>query len=86
MTGKEHFTQSEHVILSGLGIDFADDAIWLSSSCDFNIGVRRFYHNAERDKYFNKVIKWISEEQFANGAGEPKIDGDVYTWEMEVAE
>lgn len=86
MTGKEHFTQSEHVILSGLGIDFADDAIWLSRSCDFNIGVRRFYHNAERDKYFNKVIKWISEEQFANGAGEPKIDGDVYTWEMEVSD
>lgn len=98
--------------------------------------------NAERDKYFNNVIKWISEEQFAtdgkleigkeceasdNGedwfvrffAGKsakqlgeprylaywydnlgylirykyvrplasfvrPKIDGDVYTWEMEV--
>ena len=141
MTGKEHFTQSEYVILSGFGIDFADDAIWLSSSRDFNIGVRRFYHNAERDEYFNNVIKWISEEQFATGrkleigkeceasdngedwfvrffAGKsakqlgeprylaycydnlgylirykyvrplasfvrPKIDGDVYTWEME---
>ena len=100
--------------------------------------------NAERDKYLEKVIKWISEEQFATGGkleigkeceasdngddwfvrffagksakqlGEPrylaywydnlgylirykyvrplasfvrpKIDGDVYTWEMEVSE
>lgn len=100
--------------------------------------------NAERDKYFNNVIKWISEEQFATGGKleigkecmvslfdyideeywvmgrllailpkhirrryiiqskndkglatsweyarplssfvRPKIDGDVYTWEME---
>ena len=100
-----------------------------------------FSDNAERDEYFNNVIKWISEEQFATGGkleigkeceasdngenwfvrffagksakqlGEPrylaywydnlgylirykyvrplgsfvrpKIDGDVYTWEME---
>ena len=100
--------------------------------------------NAERDKYFNNAIKWISEEQFATGGkleigkeceasdngedwfvrsfagksakqlGEPrylaywydnlgylirykyvrpiasfvrpKIDGDVYTWEMEVSD
>ena len=83
MTGKEHFTQSEHVILSAFGIDFADDAIWLSCSCNINIGVRRFYHNAERDEYLDKVVKWISDEQFTGYAGEPKIDGDVYTWEME---
>lgn len=145
MAGKEHFTPSEHVALWGLGIDFADEAIRLSRSCDINIGgIRLFNHNAERDRYLNKVVKWISEEQFATGgklevgkkceasddnedwvrrifAGEadeqfgeprflalglestlmlrrwryvrplassvrPKIDGDVYTWEMEVAE
>ena len=108
---------------------------------DTAIGVIRFSDNAERDKYFNNAIKWISEEQFATGGkleigkeceasdngedwfvrffagksakqlGEPrylaywydnlgylirykyvrplasfvrpKIDGDVYTWEME---
>ena len=111
---------------------------------DTTIGFIRFSDNAERDKYFNNAIKWISEEQFATGGkleigkeceasdngedwvvrsfagksakqlGEPrylaywydnlgylirykyvrplasfvrpKIDGDVYTWEMEVAE
>ena len=111
---------------------------------DTAIGFIRFSDNAERDKYFNNAIKWISEEQFATGGkleigkeceasdngedwvvrsfagksakqlGEPryiaywydnlgylirykyvrplasfvrpKIDGDVYTWEMEVAD
>lgn len=143
MTGKELFTPSGHVALWGFGIDFSDEVIRLSRSCDINIGIRRFNHNAERDEYLNKVIKWISEEQFAeNGKLEvgklcdvsddnkdwrrrtllavlpksyftkyiasenysdfkwcswkyarplascvcPKIDGDVYTWEMEVAE
>lgn len=143
MTGKEHFTPSKHVALWGLGIDFADDAIWLSRSCNLDIGGSRFYHNDERDRYLNKILKWISEEQFSS-PGEfevgklyafkykkdnpvkffgrlltilpenvesryiveapfqkkgweafevacppyvsPKIDGDVYTWEMEVAE
>lgn len=143
ITGKEHFTPSEHVVLSASGIDFAEAAIWLSCSCNINIGVRRFYHNDERDKYLDKVVKWISEEQFAtsgklevgkmcevsddnkcwqsrillailperydyrfitNAAGyktrwlswlyarpvkscvQPTIDGDVYTWEMEVSD
>lgn len=143
MTGKEHFTLSEHVALLASGIDFADAAIWLSRSCNFNIGVRCFRDNAERDEYLDKVIKWISEEQFAT-QGEfevgklyafkykrdnpvkffgrllailpenvesryiveapflkkgweafevacppyvsPKIEGSVYTWEMEVTE
>lgn len=67
MTGKEHFTPSEHVALWGLGIDFADEAIWLSRSCDINIGIRLFNHNAERDEYLNKVVNWISEEQFSTG-------------------
>ena len=115
-----------------------------NSEYDTTIGFIRFSDNAERDKYLNNVIKWISEEQFATGGkleigkeceasdngedwvvrsfagksakqlGEPrylaywydnlgylirykyvrplasfvrpKIDGDVYIWEMEVAE
>lgn len=141
MTGKEHFTSSEHVILSSFRIDFADDAIWLSRSCDLNIGARLFYHNDERDRFLNKVVKWISTEQFSSPEEfevgklyafkykkdnpvkffgrlltilpenvesryiveapfqkkgweafevacppyvSPKINGDVYTWEMEV--
>lgn len=143
MAGKELFAQSEHIILWCLGVDFAGEAIRLSRSCDINIGAKRFYHNDERDEYLDKVVKWISEEQFAeNGSLEvgklcdvsndnkdwqkrillailpesyfskyiasvkygdfkwcswkyarpigscvqPKIDGDVYTWEMEVAQ
>lgn len=147
MTGKEHFTLSEHVALLASGIDFADAAIWLSRSWNFNIGIRCFRDNAERDEYLDNVIKWISEEQFATGGKleigkpcmvslfndideedwvmgrllailpehirrryiiqskndkglatsweyarplasfvRPKIDGDVYTWEMEVSE
>lgn len=143
MAGKELFTPSEHVVLSGFGIDFADDAVWLSRSCDLNIGARLFYHNDERDCYLNKILKWISEEQFSSPEEfevgkayafkfsknnpvkffgrlltilpedvksryiveapfqkkgwiafevacppyvSPQIDGDIYTWEMEVGD
>lgn len=111
-----------------------------NSAYDTAIGCIRFNGNAERDEYLDKVVKWISEEQFATDRkleigkaclfsddmkdwhtgkyagkcaeqlGEPrfleldgnvsiirwryvkprysmlKIDGDVYTWEMEVAQ
>lgn len=110
---------------------------------DYSIKTIRFNNNVARDEYLNNVIKWISEEQFAeNGKLEvgklcdvsddnkdwrrrtllavlpksyfskyiasenysdfkwcswkyarplascvqPKIDGDVYTWEKEVAD
>lgn len=114
---------------------------------DYSIKTIRFNNNVARDEYLDKVIKWISEEQFSTGRkleigkecmvslfddidGEdwvmgrllailpehirrryiiqskndkglatsweyarplasfvrPKIDGDVYTWEMEVSE
>lgn len=114
------------------------------SACDYDVSAKSFKDNAVRDKYFQKAIKWISEEQFKTGGkleigkeceasddgkdwfvrffagksakrlGEPrylafwdnnlgylmrykyvrplgsfvrpKIDGDIYTWEMEVAE
>lgn len=46
---------------------------------DYSIKTILFNDNAERDEYLNNVIKWISEEQFAQV--KPKIDGDVYTWE-----
>lgn len=105
------------------------------------ISLITFVSNAARDEYLEKVIKWISEEQFATkgkleigercefsdngnewfsghfggkcakqlgeprllavgsdilvrykyarpvgGCVQPKIEGDVYTWEMEAAE
>ena len=52
---------------------------------DFSVRTIRFNGNAERDEYLNNVIKWISEEQFADSR-KLKIDGDVYTWEMEVSD
>ena len=78
MTGNELFTPSKHVALWGLGMDFADEAIWLSRSCDINIVARRFYHNDERDRYLNKVVKWISEEQFSS-PGEFEV-GKLYAF------
>lgn len=118
----------------------SDDSVWL---CPIQVvKTRLFESNTARDEYLQKVIKWISEEQFAeNGSlevgklcdvsddnkdwrkrillailpesyfskyiasakysdfkwcswkyarpigscAQPKIDGDVYTWEMEVA-
>lgn len=32
---------------------------------DFSVRTIRFNGNAERDEYLDKVVKWISEEQFA---------------------
>ena len=47
----------------------------------------RFDSNAERDAYLQKMLGWISKEQFGGG-GKPindclKIDGEIYTWETE---
>ena len=110
------------------------------NSYDLQVSTLDFDDNAERDKYLEDVVKWISAEQFAMGRklkigeaclfsddgkdwhsgeyagkcarqlGKPrflaldgdvsltrwkyvkplygalKVDGDVYTWEMEVAE
>lgn len=121
----------ERIYLRGADLNLHNT---ISTSTDYS-------DNAERDKYFNNVVKWISTEQFATGGkleigkeceasdngedwfvrvfagksakqlGEPrylaywydnldyliryryarplgsfvrpKIDGDVYTWEME---
>lgn len=115
-----------------------DDRVWI---CPIQVvKTRLFESNTARDEYLDKVIWWISEEQFSIGRkleigekclfsddrknwisgnyagkcakqlGEPrfleldsdisltrwkyvkslygslKIDGDVYTWEMEVSE
>lgn len=61
----------------------SDDSVWL---CPIQVvKTRLFESNTARDEYLNNVIKWISEEQFATG-GKLEIDGDIYTWEMAVAQ
>lgn len=145
--GTASFEWFKHTKFEAFHIDFAYDCVWLGRYPNGNVAVRNFDSNAARDEYLNKVVKWISEEQFAtkgkleigrecevcdypdleNGRWEkrkllailpaqmkyryitestdscrdfwywtyarpidsciqPKIDGDVYTWEMEVGE
>lgn len=135
--------EDNHVIFHQNGIDFADEAVWISKSNSPRVAVRMFDSNDERDKYLDKVVKWISKEQFAtsgklevgklcevssdgihwdlrkrkllavlpenyddrfitqlvdnedewigwqcarpvNSCVQPTIDGDIYTWKMEV--
>ena len=144
---KGKFASGKHTRISASPELECGDTLYLrgcSSLCDFRVCLKSFKDNNERDEYLEKVIKWISGEQFAMGgmlevgkkceasddnedwvrrifAGEadeqfgeprflalglesslmlrrwryvrplassvrPKIDGDVYTWEMEVAE
>lgn len=85
--GRKFFERSENVGFLGYGVDFAESAVFISvSPAPFTKGlsVKYFDSNDERDEYFDKVVKWISEEQFAQS--KPKIDGDVYTWETELAQ
>ena len=68
------FRDSEHVC-TGFP-ELCCDRIYL---CDKeergNLGVfvRSFEANAERDEYLKNVIRWISEEQFAEGSEELKV-------------
>lgn len=142
---KGQFELSEHIALTKYGVDFAREAVYISPKTTQEmhaIGREYFKTDGERDEYLNKVVKWISEEQFpatgkleigkecevssnkedwdcrifagktakqlgepryiAFGVGgdylvrwkyarsigscvQPKIEGDVYTWEMEVS-
>ena len=136
------FGYSKHIMINPNFFRLEINTVWFKNEYPFfPVSEIHFNDNAERDKYFNNVIKWISEEQFAirgkleigkeceasdNGedwvvrvfAGKsakqlgepryiaywydnlgylirykyvrplgsfvrPKIDGDVYTWEME---
>lgn len=139
------FKRTEHVRISVAPVLSSSWICSRGSNCDCNLRPVSFVFtsNTERDEYLNKVVKWISEEQFTeNGRLEvgklcdvsddnkdwqkrillavlpesyfskyiasvkysdfkwcswkyarpigscvqPKIDGDIYTWEMEVAE
>lgn len=139
----DNFSDSEHVKCYRNTTFYYNASGYTGEICiqkDNLVSERYFGKNNQRDEYLEKVIKWISEEQFATGGkleigeaclfsddreawhsgeyvgkcakqlGEPrflaldgdnsltrwqyvkplygalKIDGDVYTWEMEVAE
>ena len=63
------FKATEHVQAIGFPA-ISNTCIYLRSKnleYDNNIGCIHFNDNAERDKHFNNVIKWISEEQFSMG-------------------
>lgn len=57
--------KNDHVIFNKTGIDFADDAIWLSDPNSPRVAVRMFDFNDERDVYLTKVLGWISDELFS---------------------
>lgn len=70
------FRNSEHI---KIGIpELCGDDVYL---CEENergnlnkASVLNFVSNEIRDDYLNNVIRWISEEQFAEGSGELKVD------------
>ena len=140
VVGDEHFDETEHVKLDGTFYLCESLLSLINSATDDRVKINALYfsNNTKRDEYLNKVVKWISAEQFATGRklkigeaclfsddgkdwcsgeyagkcarqlgklrflaldgdvsltrwkyvkplyGALKIDGDVYTWEMEV--
>lgn len=138
------FKNSPHVSTSQHDIGLFCDAVWISvgeTRIMNEIAAKNFDSNRDRDEYLERVVKWISEEQFSTkgklkigkecefsdngvewysghfggkcakelgeprflaagsnilvrfknarpigGCVRPKINGDVYTWEMEVAD
>lgn len=140
------FSSGTHVKISAVPAFADEDILFLRGSetlSDFVVRVICFTNNDKRDEYLDKVIGWISEEQFSTdrklkigklcdvsddnkdwqkrillavlpesyfskyiasekysdfkwcswkyarpigSCVQPKIDGDIYTWKMEVAE
>lgn len=58
------------------------------SKSDLKLDSLHFSSNAERDEYLEKVVKWISDEQFSNNSDELKagemcevsVDGKNWNW------
>ena len=68
------FRNSAHI---QIGIpEIYSDRIYLCDKDERdNLGISVIYFatNFNRDEYLNKVIRWISEEQFVEGSGELKV-------------
>ena len=73
------FNETKHVFFRAVPA-FTLDGVYLRGSDknnDLYTPTIRFKSNEERDEYLDKVVKWISEEQFMSGSPEPKI-GERY--------
>ena len=83
--------EDNHVLFHQNGIDFADDAVWISKSNSPRVAIRMFDTNTERDEYLDKVVKWISEELFVTeGKLEVgkmcEVSGDGKNWHWNTRE
>ena len=67
VVGAEHFKETEHVKLDGDFYLCESLMSLINSATDERLKINAIYfrNNTERDKYLDKVVKWISEEQFA---------------------
>lgn len=67
--------EDNHVLFKQTGIDFADDAVWLSNPNSPRVAVAMFDTNGKRDQYLKKVLGWISCElfQLSKNSGKLKI-------------
>lgn len=67
--------EDNHVLFKQTGIDFADDAVWLSKPNSPQVAVAMFDTNGKRDQYLKKVLSWISCELFrlSKNSGKLKI-------------
>lgn len=78
MEGK--FSDSKHVKIGNTRFCYDSCTIgdFLYMQKDNLVGVGYFGKNEQRDKYLDKVIKWISEEQFATTDGELEVGKMCY--------
>lgn len=66
--------EDNHALFHSNGIDFADDAVWISKLNSPRVAVRMFDSNGQRDEYLDKVLGWISEELFSIPKGSGKLE------------
>lgn len=68
------FRTSEHVKASNAYFQLCDNHIVLPIASQKIYPDFIFHETDEKvDKYLEKIIKWISEEQFGEGLGDPKV-------------
>lgn len=67
VVGDEHFDETEHVKLDGTFYLCESLLSLINSATDDRVKINALYfsNNTKRDEYLNKVVKWISEEQFS---------------------
>lgn len=81
------FRTTEHVRIDTFPA-FSCDDIYLrgcDSNYDLKIDSMPFANNAERDEYLEKVINWITEEQFSITSNELKVGSECEVRDCETA-